>query len=1051
MVRLALGVLGPLEVSVGDRRLDLPRLRLRALLALLAADAGRVISVGALIEGLWSGTEPPPAAERTVRSYVSRLRAALGSAGEPAAAAIVTRAPGYLLAVEPDAVDAARFERLVADARRAMQGGEPRLAADRLAAALRLWRGEPYGEFDAPALRAEAVRLQRVRLAAVQDRVDADLATGLGPELVAELEQLTGRHSGHERLWGQLMTALYRAGRQADALAAFQSARRALVEEAGVEPTPALLDVHRRVLAQDSALLPAPAHPAGFVVPNQLPAATRFFTGRDEQLARLAQPADGASTSVISAVDGMAGIGKTAVAVLAAHRLAGSGGFPDGTLFVDLHGYGGRGPTDPADALEALLRGLGVDGDQVPSDQDGRVGLYRSVTARRRVLIVLDNALDEAQVRPLLPGTPTCRVLVTSRRRLAGLDEADHVTLDTLRADEAARLFRAVTGPGRDLGDDTVVDRIVQACGLLPLAVRVAAARLRASPTWTGPALLARLQGTGDRLAELDDGERSVAAALTVSVRQLTADQRRAFAVLGLHPGVEYERYATAALLSTSAGAAGRLLAALERVNLLEAPGPGRYRFHDLVRAFAATTPGASPASRPDALDRLYDHYARTAAAAARLAYPYVKLPGAEAGARGGAEPGPPLPTEAAALAWLDAELPNLLAAVRHAADRRPDHATAQSRTLHHHVRARGNYGDAEALHRQALAAAESAADPRARITALNDLGDIHRMQGRYQEAAARNTEALQAARALGHRAEEVRALTDLGWVQRLVGCHAEAAAYYTSAVRLAQATGDPADALSAELGLGYIHYFQGRFDEALSCTTRARTTARAIGDRYDELRALTLLGWIHHSQGRLDAAASCWTEVRRAARATGNRRNELHALTGLGLIHRAQGRYGPAVDCHREALRIARAIGARDAEIEALTGMADVRYADGGFDAAAACYRQVLDLADELGAHNWQFEGWFGLGRTRLATGHPDLAHAAYEKAAALARDLDNPADLARAHDGLGHTHRALGRRDLADRHWRQALDILARLDIPAADDVTADAIRAQLTGIGH
>jgi DNA-binding SARP family transcriptional activator len=205
MLRLALGVLGPLEVSVGDRRLDLPRLRLRALLALLVADAGRVVSVGALTAGLWPGVEPPPDAERTVRSYVSRLRTALAGAGAPATTLIVTRAPRYLLAVDPDAVDAARFERLVVDARCAMRDGEPRLAADRLAAALGLWRGEPYGEFDAPVLRAEAVRLQRVRLAAVQDRVDADLGTGLGPELVAELEQLTGRHPGHERLWGQLL------------------------------------------------------------------------------------------------------------------------------------------------------------------------------------------------------------------------------------------------------------------------------------------------------------------------------------------------------------------------------------------------------------------------------------------------------------------------------------------------------------------------------------------------------------------------------------------------------------------------------------------------------------------------------------------------------------------------------------------------------------------------------------------------------------------------------------------------------------------------------
>ncbi|HVQ96245.1 MAG TPA: BTAD domain-containing putative transcriptional regulator [Mycobacteriales bacterium] len=1077
---MALGVLGPLEVTVGGRRVRLPAPRLRALLALLIAHAGQVVSVAALVDGLWWGAEAPPDAERTMRAYVSRLRAALrAGAGGLAGAVVVTRAPGYVLVVEPQAVDAGRFESLAADARQALRGGAAREAADRLAVALRLWRGEAYGEFDAPGLRAEAVRLERVRLVAVQDRVDADLAVGLGGELVAELEALTGRYPGHERLWGQLMVALYRAGRQAEALAAFRRARRVLVEDAGVEPTAALLDVHRRVLAQDPALLPEPARPAApaapaapvaaapvasppaspaavpvpadHVVPHELPAGARFFIGREEQLARLTEPVDGARTSAICAVDGMAGVGKTALVVLAAHRLAAAGGFPDGTLFVDLCGFGNSGPTDPMDALEVMLRGLGVVGEQIPPGREARVGLYRSVTARRRVLIVLDDARDEAQVRPLLPGTPTCRVLVTSRRRLAGLDDADLLTLDSLRPQEAARLFRAVAGAGRDLGDPTVVEQIVQACGLLPLAVRVAAARLRASPAWTGPALLTRLRHAQNRLAELDDGDRSVAAALAVSVRQLAADQRRAFAVLGLHPGIDYEPDALAALLGTTAEVAGPLLAGLERVNLVEGSSPGRYRFHDLVRTYTATM----PVDREPALDRLYDHYAATTTAAVRRAYPYADLPArgdrpAAPGDRAAVEPGGPVPphTVAAALAWLDTELPNLLAAARHAADRRrPDHTVAQAAALHAHLRTRGHYPDAGLLHRLALARTDTTTADRARVIALNGLGDIERMHDRHGEAADYHTRALDEARVLGDRVGEVRALIGLGWVHCLRGRHQQATDCYTAATRAARAAADPAGEQNARHGLGWVHYAQGRLDEAGACWAEAWEQAQALGDRQFAVTVLTDLGWVQYAHGRVDEAGGSWTSAWEQARADGYRVGELRACLGLGAMHQAQGRYGPAADCHAAALQIARAIGHRDAELNALAGVAEVSRAQGEYGAATGYFEQVLALATELGNNNWQFEGWFGLGRSRLATGAPRRARSAFRRAFALLRELNHPADEVRVHDQLGHVYQALGRPGRACRHWRRALRVLTGLDVPALGGVTTEALRGQLS----
>jgi hypothetical protein len=328
---------------------------------------------------------------------------------------------------------------------------------------------------------------------------------------------------------------------------------------------------------------------------------------------------------VVFAVDGMAGIGKTALVVLAAQHLTAARRYPDGTLFLDLHGYSGRTPTDPADALETLLRGLGVPGPQIPSDFDARVGLYRSVLAQRRVLIVLDNVREEEQVRPLLPPGGRSLVLITSRRRLSGLDEADHLNLDILPAHEAGSLFRTLAGPARDPGDQ-IVEEIVRLCGHLPLAVRIAAARLRTdrSGTVTGPKLLAQLRAEQhtDRLAALTEGDRSVAAAFAISYQYLPAEQQRAFVSLGLHPGPDYELYATAALLDVSPAYAGRLLHGLEQVNLLDQPTPGRYRFHNLIRAYATTLAEARPeADRRAALGRLSHHYAPTGAAAS--AYPY--------------------------------------------------------------------------------------------------------------------------------------------------------------------------------------------------------------------------------------------------------------------------------------------------------------------------------------------------------------------------------------------------------------------------------------------
>jgi len=809
-----------------------------------------------------------------------------------------------------------------------------------------------------------------------------------------------------------------------------------------------------------------PSSPAGWPVPNQLPAAARYFTGRDDELARLLQPGDNARTLVVSAVDGMAGIGKTALAVLAAHQLTEADRYPDGSLFVDLHGYSGRSPTDPADALETLLRGLGVPGPQIPPALDARIALYRTITARRQVLIVLDNARDEAQVRPLLPGRATCLVLVTSRRRMAGLDDADHLTLDTLSPEEAVRLFRAVVGPGRDPGDQHTIEAIVHLCGLLPLAVRIAAARLKTSKLLNGHMLLEHLQVARDqervqafdaggradqgqdRLGVLDDGERSVLAALEVSYQHLPAEQQQAFAALGVHPGVALEPYATAALLNTSGDHAGRLLEALEQVNLLDQPAPGRYRFHDLTRIYATRHAPASAHGRA-AFDRLYDHYAHTASAAMDAAYPYET--GQRPPAPTSGTPAPDLADHAAALAWLDAEVANLLATAYHAAAHgRPTHTTHQSTTLHPHLRNRGAYTDAHTLHQTAAELARATGDQPAELAALTGLGWTHRVQGRYGPAADCFTRALELARATGSTSGEINALTGLGLVHYMRGQHGPATDCHTRAAELARATGNPVGELNALTGLGWTHHAQARHGPAADCHTRAAELARATGNPVGELNALTGLGWIHRLQGRYGPAADCFTRALELGHA-GNPGGELDALTGLGWIHYMQGRYGPAADCHTRALELARATGNPSGELGALTGLGHTHHAQGHHEPARDCFEQVLDLARTIGNRNGQYEAHLGLGRTHHATGHPDMALTAHQHALDLARELDQPADQARALDGLAHAHYALGQPDQARRHWQHALDILTTLDAPLTEDIGAADIHARLTELDN
>jgi tetratricopeptide (TPR) repeat protein len=850
--------------------------------------------------------------------------------------------------------------------------------------------------------------------------------------------------------------ALYRAGRSADALESFRRVRARLVRELGQEPGPVLQELQRRILKGEGALVAPDAHPdAGgggapgrLPVPRQLPAAPQVFTGRVSELAELERVIDQSSSAVI-AIDGMAGVGKTALALEVAHRAASR--YPDGQLFIDLRGHSeGQPPLEVAEAVGRVLRALGLPGQRIPSDTDEQSALLRSRLADRKMLILLDNAAGEAQVTPLLPGASGCLVLVTSRRRLTALDDAHTVSLGPLPRDDAVALFHQAVGAGLvPEPPPGQVGEVVRLCGELPLAIRIAARRLTSHPSWSVADLLARLREHQRRLAELEVGQRSVTAALELSYQHLPADQQRTYRLLALHPGRRFDAYATCALTGTAATVAGRLLEQLLTVHLLQEPVPGRYEFHDLVRAHATAHADAG-VERHDALSRLLDYYRHTAMVAMDAAHPYERdrrprVSPADA-------PAPALEQPSAAAGWLDAELSNLLAVARLAADHgSPKHAVDLAGTIDRHLRARGRYGEAEALHRLALDGARAHGDRPGERRALTGLGHTCRMRGRYDEAVGHFSGALDIARAAGDRVGEVEALTGLGHLHWLHGTRQVADELCQRAREIARAIGDRNGELEALTGLSHVLWMQNRYESAAERYQQALEVARAIGRRDVELDVLAGLGMLERARGRYDEAADHFAQVLTTAREVGNRSGELDALIGLGRVNQLRGRYRPAEDYLSLALETAGAVGLRTGQLNALVSLGHTHRLRGHYRRAADRFAQALDLAERIGNRNWQFEAVNGLGRLHLATGDAEAARGCHQRALRLATDLAQQTDQARAHDGLAHAYHALGRLQAARRHWRSALEILTNLGADRTDDpeTTTGSIRGRLADL--
>jgi len=756
-----------------------------------------------------------------------------------------------------------------------------------------------------------------------------------------------------------------------------------------------------------------PPRPVGEarVVPAQLPADVDVFTGRAEELAELdrlltAAPtqtdatdaAGGGSTSVvISAVSGTAGVGKTALALRWAHRVRGE--FPDGQLYLDLRGYDPDQPLSPGYALAGFLRALGVAGADIPPEVEERAAAYRSLLDGRRMLVVLDNASSVEQVRPLLPGTPSTLVMVTSRDALAGL-VARHGArrLDLLPPEDAVTLLGRLIGDRVAAEPDAAVTLAGQ-CAWLPLALRIAATR----PTTALAQLVAELADEQRRLELLDAGgdpRTAVRSVFSWSYRHLPAEAARAFRRLGLHPGPDLDPYAAAALTHTNREQAQHLLDLLARAHLIGSTSPGRYGMHDLLRAYATYLAGIedSEEKRWAALTRLFDHYLATAGAAMDTLHPAEQ--GRRPRIRPPATPTPPVPDPPAARAWLDAERVTLIAVCAYTAARGwPGHTIGLSTILFRYLEVGGHYPDAVAIHTHALHAARDTGDRAAEAHALTNLGAVYWRQGRYGQAAEHHQQALTLFRELGDRDGEAHALGNLG----------------------------------------LVHWQQGRYRQAAEHHQQALTLARELGDRDGEAHALDNLGLVYQRQGRHQQAAEHHQQALTLYRELGHQVGQAYAADNLGTVHQRQGRHQQAAEHHQQALALAREIGHRAGEAHALDNLGTVYQRQGRHQQAAEHHQQALTLYRELGHRTGEARALNGVGETHHATGHPEQAYAHHAAALTLAGQIGDRYEQARAHSGLAHTDYATGELDQAHHHWRQALGLYTDLGVPQADDVHA------------
>ena len=904
-------ILGALEVSADTGRVPLGGPCDRRILAALLLDAGRTVAVARLVDAAWQD-DPPPSAVKSARNAVSRLRAAVG------AQRIVRESAGYRISVADGELDAQVFEAAVAQARRRVDGGDPAGAGEMLAGALELWRGPALSGIGSRVLEGAAASWDERRVAARELLAECEIALGRYSDAVPGLTALVNEQPLRERPVALLMRALSLHGRTAEALAAFAALRTRLVDELGLDPGAELRELHQGILTGGPSAVPAVAvHRTSARIPRQLPPGIRHFVGRVGELKALdslATETASGGTVVISAIDGTAGVGKTALALHWAHKAAAQ--YPDGQLYANLRGFDPAGrPVSPHEAVRGFLSALDVRPSDIPLDADAQTALYRSTLADKRVLIVLDNARDADQVRPLLPGSPTCTVLITSRARLTGLivaHGAQPLTVGLMTDAEAHDLLSRRLGARRTADDPAAARDLVDQCARLPLALNIVCARAAADPAAPLSEVAAELRDTHARLSALGTGDAltDVRTVFSWSYHALDDAAARMFRLMGLHPGPDISATAAAALVGVPLAEARRTLAELVRANLLIQHTASRFAMHDLLRAYGMERSRSQDpdAERAEACRRVLDYYMYSAQAADRALDPLREcpaLPECSAGVT------PEVFADAgAATLWMESEHRVLLACVPLAADS----------GFHVHVY---------------------------RLAWL--ISPFLLRRGSLDDSASSQTVALQVANRLGHLEEQARAHERLSHTAIRSASWEDADLHMRSAIELYRRLGNPRRESAARQSLAWILGEQGHHREALDLVRQVLETALALGDRSREAHALNGVGWYHLKLDQPQEALAYCSRAVSLLQELEDRDGEGDAWDSLGHIHRRLAQHAQALHSYQRALGLFNDLGDRYSQAVTLRNLGDVHEETGDVRSSRQAWRQALTILDGL------------------------------------------------------------------------------------------------------
>ncbi|MFD3492689.1 BTAD domain-containing putative transcriptional regulator [Streptomyces sp. NPDC058690] len=999
--QLRFNVLGTLEGWVGGQRIRLGGMIQERVLATLLLGTGRVLPVPRLVAAAWA-EEPPATAAHQVRKAIADLRQRIPRGSQ----VLVTDGPGYRAALTDSQLDLTEFNALVSGARQATAAGRTADAVSTFSDALALWRGPVLSGAGGPVIEAAATALEERRLAAAEQLFALRLTLGEAAELVVDLREIVSAYPLRETLRGQLMLALYRSGRQAEALEEFGRVRDLLVEELGIDPGAQLTKLHEGILRENPELAapepepstptaaPAPAPspaPAAVDSPCTLPYDTPDFSGRDRELGRIIDRAQGTGTRII-AIDGMGGSGKTSLAVRAAHCLARE--YPTGQLYIDLRGYSpDQTPVSSTSALNTMLRTLGLPGDRIPDDIAGRTALWRKTVTGKRMLILLDNASNASDIHSLLPTGTDCLVLVTSRARLVDLDGAEWISLSVMTPEESIALITETLGVQRVAAEPEAAGELAQLCGRLPLALRIATARLCNRPRWNLQYMTDRLRDETRRLDELSLGERSVAANLRLSYQALDEDSRTAFRLLSLHPGGTMDVYAAAALLGSTPRHAEDVLELLLDDHLVQQPEIGLYTFHDLVRSFArALHAGTTEEASETARERLLGYYLEATEAACTTLFPGRRK--LQTGISGPAFAQPNVQDPDLARAWFAREqtalLPAVTLAVRHKHDR---HAVFLARNVAFYLNAHGHLNDFEEVCRSAVTAARRLGDDALLGLSLANLGVAYWKIGNFTEGIEAAQEGRDVAARLGDHGTEAHSNSTLGLYQSLLG----------------------------------------RFPEALEHLRIAIAQESELGLSRAEAESLTILSTLYEQWGRHREAADAARRAVELCRQLGQHENELEALIDLAFAQVGLGQYGEADALMARVRQLCNDTREPGTVALAMALSADIAYRLGREDQSAEYARRAIDHADPSASPLRRAKVENMIGRLLHKRGEHASAGVLHTQAYERAASMNYRPEKAYALLGMSQAADALGDHRTAARQRAECEKLFEAMGVPA------------------